>query len=173
MRDLPILFLIVVFGGLLFFLTQVKTDQPVASIVPVEHPVEQKAFTGRVVMPSLNDIYVLENSAGRDLLQFEKFLLGRAAGLHYAAASHFKKNRASRNRASKKRGKEKSPDVLMGLMLTLDSLGHFSPEILFSNTDDENLKGLVLSQVQTYWRYPRSESGRFVVWVPIAWKSSW
>lgn len=168
MRDLPILFLIVVFAGLLFFLTQVKTGQPVASIVPEEPPVAQEGFTGRVVMPSLDDFYVLENSAGRDLLQFEKFLQGRAAGLHYAAASHFKKKRGT-----KKRGKETSPDVLMGLMLTLDSLGHFSPEILFSNTDDENLKGLVLSQVQTYWRYPRSESGRLVVWVPVAWKSSY
>lgn len=168
MRDLPILFLILAFGGLLFFLTQVKTGQPVVSIVPEEQPVAQKGFTGRVVMPSLDDFYVLENTAGRDLMQFERFLQGRAAGLHYAAAGHFKKNRAT-----KKRGKKNPEDVLMGLKLTLDSLGHFTPEILFSNTDDENFKGLVLSQVQTYWRYPRSEGGRFVVWVPIAWKSAW
>lgn len=162
MRELPIIFLILVFAGLLFSLSLVPTNHQVASIVPVPEPVAQKGFTGRVVMPSLDDLYVLENTAGRDLVQFERFLQGRAAGLHYAAASHFKKSRA--------KVKNSPRDVLLGLKLTLDSLGHFTPEILFSNTEDENFKGLVLSQVQTYWRYPRSTQGRFVVWVPIAWK---
>ena len=66
---------------------------------------------------------------------------------------------------------ENSPDVVLGIKLTLDSLGIFEPEILFSNISDENFKGLVLSQIQTYWRYPRSEQGNLEVWVPVVWKS--
>jgi hypothetical protein len=61
----------------------------------------------------------------------------------------------------------------MGIKLTLDSLGQFAPEILFSDTDDENFKNLVLSHIQAYWRYPRSEDGRLEVWVPIAWKADY
>ena len=164
MRDIPILFMVLAFAGLLFTLSQIHQYTPVVSVEPVPEPERQPSFTGRVVMPSLDDIYVLENSAGGDLLQFERFLQGRAAGLHFASSAHFKKTRAER------KAHKESPNVVLGVRLTLDSLGLFTPEILFSNTDDENLKGLVLSQIQTYWRYPRSTEGRLVVWVPIVWK---
>ena len=164
MRNLPIYFMILVFAGMLFALSRVHLYTPVPSVEsePVPEVGLQKGFTGRVVMPSLEDIYVLENSAGRDILQFEKFLQGRAASLHFASAAFFKSNN--------KNFKSDSPHAIMGIKLTLDSLGVFSPEILFTNVHDDTFKGLVLSQIQTYWRYPRSESGRFVAWVPIAWK---
>lgn len=163
MRNAPIYFMILVFAGMLFALSRVHLYTPVPSIEPEPAPVEeQKGFTGRVVMPSLEDIYVLENSAGRDILQFEKFLKGRAASLHFASSAYFK--------ANLKTLKKDSPHAIMGIKLTLDSLGMFSPEILFTNVHDDNFKGLVLSQIRTYWRYPRSESGRLVAWVPIAWK---
>jgi len=110
-------------------------------------------------------MYVLGNSADRNLLQFEQFLQGRAAGLHFAAADYFKKHNCAAAHG------ENIPDVVLGLKLTLDSLGMFEPEILFSNIADENFKGLVLSQIQTYWRYPRSEQGSLEVWVPVVWKS--
>ena len=163
MRNLPIYFMILVFAGMLFALSRVHLYTPLPKVEQEPVPVEgQPGFTGRVVMPSLEDIYVLENSAGRDILQFEKFLQGRAAGLHFASSTYFKTNQKS--------FKSDSPHAIMGLKLTLDSLGVFTPEILFTNVRDDNFKGLVLSQIQTYWRYPRSESGRFVAWVPIAWK---
>ena len=162
MRNLPIYFLILVFAGLMFALSRVQLYTPVVTIEPEPAPVlPDDGFTGRMEMPSLDDIYVLENSAGRDLVMFEKFLKGRAESLHFAAGSYFK---ASRKHA------RKETNAFMGIKLTLDSLGAFSPEILFTNVEDENFKGLVLSQIQTYWRYPRSESGRLVAWVPIAWK---
>ena len=159
-----IFFLIFAFAGLLVGVYCIKPYHAPVSIVPVEKEDPWHAFTGRVVMPSVDDFYVLENSADRDLEKFERFLQGRAAGLHWAASEHFKKHGHSG------RG-EALPDVVLGIKLTLDSLGLFTPEILFSNTEDENLKGQVLSQIQTYWRYPRSVGGRFVVWVPIVWKA--
>ena len=163
MRDWPIAFLILLFAGMLFALSRIPIYQPVVSIAPEPEPVVyQKGFTGRVVMPSLDDMYVLENSAERDLLQFERFLQGRAASLHYASAGHFKKSRKDKDRKNLER-------VLMGVRLTLDSMGRFTPEILFSNTDDENFKSLVVSQIETYWRYPRSENGNLVVWFPVVW----
>jgi hypothetical protein len=162
MRNLPIYFLILVFAGLMFALSRVQLYTPVITVEPEPTPVlPDDGFLGRMEMPSLDDIYVLDNSAGRDLVKFEKFLKGRAASLHFASASYFKANRKNAHKDS---------NAFMGIKLTLDSLGAFSPEILFTNVHDDNFKGLVLSQIQTYWRYPRSESGRFVAWVPIAWK---
>jgi hypothetical protein len=165
MRNLPIYFMILVFAGMLFALSKVHLYTPVPAAEPEPAPVEaQDGFTGRVIMPSLEDIYVLENSAGRDILQFGKFLKGRAASFHFASSAYFKANSKTLKKDSD------SPNAFMGIKLTLDSLGTFTPEILFTNIEDENFKGLVLSQIQTYWRYPRSESGRLVAWVPIAWK---
>lgn len=165
-RDLPIFFLVLVFAGLLLGVYYIRPYKPVVSIVPVaEEEPQWRAFSGRVVMPSLDDMYVLGNSADRNLLQFEQFLQGRAAGLHFAAADYFKKHNCAAAHG------ENIPDVVLGLKLTLDSLGMFEPEILFSNIADENFKGLVLSQIQTYWRYPRSEQGSLEVWVPVVWKS--
>ena len=163
MRDLPIIFLILSFAGLLVVLSQIHQYRPVVMVEAEEPaPLSQNGFTGRVVMPSLNDIYVLDNSAGRDLFEFERFLQGRAAGLHFASAEYFRKTHPRKDDCN----------VLMGIKLTLDSLGVFSPEILFSNISDENFKGLVLSQIQTYWRYPRSVQGKFVAWVPVVWKKN-
>lgn len=165
-HNFPILFLVLAFAGLLLGVYYIEPYKPVVSIVPVpEEQPQWHAFTGRVVMPSLDDMYVLANSAGRDLEQFEKFLQGRAAGLHWVAADHFKKVKC------KASGEVPEADVVLGLKFSLDSLGMFNPEILFSNIEDENFKGLVLSHIQTYWRYLRSEQGVLEVWVPIVWKS--
>ena len=165
MRNLPIYFLILVFAILMFALSRVQLYTPVAnteSDAPAQ--VEPEGFTGRMVMPSLDDIYVLDNSAGRDIVQFEKFLKGRAASLHFASAAYFKANRKNAHKDS---------NAFMGIKLTLDSTGMINPEILFTNVDDENFKGLVLSQIQTYWRYPRSVQGKFVAWVPFVWKTDY
>ena len=165
MRNLPIYFLILVFAGLMFALSRVQLYTPVVTVEPEPAPVlPDDGFLGRMEMPSLDDIYVLDNSAGRDLVMFEKFLKGRAASLHFASASYFKANRKNTH---------KDTNAFMGIKLTLDSLGMFSPEILFTNVNDENFKGLVLSQIQTYWRYPRSEQGKFVAWVPFVWKNNY
>ena len=165
MRNLPIYFLILVFAILMFALSRVQLYTPVANTESdAPAPVEQEGFTGRMVMPSLDDIYVLDNSAGRDIVQFEKFLKGRAASLHFASTAYFKANRKNAHKDS---------NAFMGIKLTLDSTGMFNPEILFTNVDDENFKGLVLSQIQTYWRYPRSVQGKFVAWVPFVWKTNY
>lgn len=163
MRNLPLFLLAFVFAVMTVYLLQIKSPAPQVTIVPEPEPVNQKAYTGRMVMPSLNDIYVLENSAGRDISQIEKFLQGRAAGLHWLATDHFKKKNSRRQSSP-------SGNVLMGIKLTLDSLGIFKPEILFCNVDDDNLKDLVREHIQAYWRYPRGTQGKLELWAPFVWK---
>lgn len=148
--------------------------QPVAvTIVPEPEPINQKAFTGRMVMPSMNDIYVLENSAGRDIHQIEKFLQGRAAGLHWLASDYFKDKRKTAKKKGRGQKTDSENDILMGIKLSLDSLGMFKPEILFCNVESDDLKELVRQHIQTYWRYPRSQGGKFEMWAPFVWKGAW
>ena len=75
---------------------------------PVPEAEEFRSFSGRVVLPSVDDIYVLDNSAGRDIPAFVKYLEGRAAGLHWLARAYFKAHCGS-------------GDVALGLRLTIDS----------------------------------------------------
>lgn len=163
-RNFLLFILVAAFVALLAVPFSIKSSKVLPpSIEPVSEE-NVKSFTGRMIMPSLDDLYVLDNSAGRDLIQFEKFLQGRAAGLHWLASEHFKKQKKSKNKA----------DVYMGLKLTLDSLGRFvSPEVLFSNSDSQELKSLVCEHIQAYWRYPRSEKGKLEVWFPIIWTSKY
>ncbi len=170
-RNFPLLLLILVFAALFTVpFMDYKEHTLSASIEP--EPEEVKSFTGRMIMPSLDDLYVLDNSAGRDLLQFEKFLQGRAAGLHWLAVEHFKKERAELKQQRKKGAPLK--DIYIGLKLTLDSLGYFAePEILFSNSDDQDFVSLVQNHIKAYWRYPRSTQGKLEVWVPVIWRGDW
>lgn len=171
-RNLPLLLLALVFIGLgsaLFILApkhvlQVPEEEPESVVLE-----DTKYFTGRMVMPSLDDFYVLDNSAGRNLLQFESFLQGRAAGLHWISEQHFsnEKSYARHHRGAEIR------DVYMGLKLSVDSLGAMEPEILFCNTEDSDFKNLVLNHVKAYWRYPRSSGGKFEVWMPITWRANY
>ncbi|MCQ2105219.1 MAG: hypothetical protein MJZ26_05450 [Fibrobacter sp.] len=163
-RNFLLILLVGSFVALLAIPFSVKTSKVLPpSIEPVSEENVQ-SFTGRMVMPSLDDFYVLENSAGRDLAQLEKYLQGRAAGLHWLASEHFKKQKKSKNKS----------DVYMGLKLTLDSLGRFvNPEVLFSNSDSQELKSLVCEHIQAYWRYPRSAKGKLEVFVPIIWTSKY
>ena len=69
----------------------------------VEEFVPQSYYKGRV--PMLDDLYVLENSAGRDVLKLGKSLQGRAAGLHWLVSQHFRTY---------------NDDVILGLKLTID-----------------------------------------------------
>ncbi|MCF0222111.1 MAG: hypothetical protein HUK19_07445 [Fibrobacter sp.] len=157
-RNFPLLLLAMMFivlGTVLF----VKVPQQVPLMVEVEEqePPEQmqSSFTGRMVMPSMDDLYVLDNSAGRDLLQFLRFLQGRAAGLHWLASSHFRK------------------DVYMGLKLSIDSTGIVTPTILYCNSKDQKFSDLVLQHIRAFWRYPPGTTGKFEVWMPILWRESW
>ena len=109
-------------------------------------------------MPSLEEIYVLENTAGRDIAQLEKFIQGRAAGLHWLSQEHFK---------NKKNG-----DISLGLHLTVDSLGVFHcMEIMFSDADDAAFEERLVEHIQYFWRYKKSESGKTEFWIPLRWKA--
>ena len=114
-RNAPLLAFALVFVAVLYFVYSIPQYEP---IVDVEEEVPEEAFTGRVEMPSIDEIYVIENTAGRDLNKLAMFLEGRAAGLHYLSSEYFKKIRVTRkgNRFIKS-----DDDVFLGLHLTLDS----------------------------------------------------
>ncbi|MCF0223598.1 MAG: hypothetical protein HUK20_04950 [Fibrobacter sp.] len=158
--DLPLILLSLVFLAMLSVLFVEFKDPPKApSIEP--KPIKIESFTGRMIMPSIDDLYVLDNSSGRDLEQFIRFLQGRAAGLHYLASDVFK-------------NKKQKENIELALKLTLDSLGHFAePEILFSNIEDQAFQTLLKKHISTYWQYPRSTAGKFEAWVPMIWKREW
>ena len=121
-QNFPLIVLFLVFLGLLNFIWQVQPYKAPLSHEPEPTALGQeksKPFKGRMDMPSLDDIYVLDNSAGRDVEALEKSIQGRAAGLHWLGQEHFKKKGAD--------------DIRLGLHLVVDSLGIFTcKEILFS-----------------------------------------
>jgi hypothetical protein len=158
-RNFPLIVLLLIFVGLLDLLWQIPVYKPPVKEEPESVPDEPgKPFTGRMTMPSLEEIYVLENTAGRDIAQLEKYIQGRAAGLHWLSQEHFK---------NKKNG-----DISLGLHLTVDSLGVFHClEIMFSDADDAAFEGRLVEHIQYFWRYRRSEHGKTEFWIPLRWKA--
>ena len=81
-RNAPLLAFALVFVAVLYFVYSIPQYEPIVD-AEEEEDVAEEAFTGRVEMPSIDEIYVIENTAGRDLNKLAMFLEGRAAGLHY------------------------------------------------------------------------------------------
>ena len=163
-RNAPLLAFALVFAAVLYFVYSIPQYEPIVD-VEEEEEVPEEAFTGRVEMPSIDEIYVIENTAGRDLNKLALFLEGRAAGLHYLSSEYFKKIRVTRkgNRFIKS-----DDDVFLGLHLTLDSLGRFmDPKIMFSDSDDDVFKVKLLKHVEYFWRLPPSKQGKLEIWIPI------
>ena len=159
-RNFPLILLLFVFIAMLDVIYCIPRTSPVEAPSVVPEQATGESFRGRVLMPSLDDIYVLDNSSGRDLVQLERFLQGRAAGLHYLASAHFK--------AARKNGRPK--DITLGLRMELDSLGQFRvAEVTFADTDDEAFLDLLQEHVKKFWRYPRSTAGKLDFWIPIRW----
>ena len=163
-RNAPLLAFALVFVAVLYFVYSIPQYEPIVD-VEEEEEVPEEAFTGRVEMPSIDEIYVIENTAGRDLNKLAMFLEGRAAGLHYLSSEYFKKIRVTRkgNRFIKS-----DDDVFLGLHLTLDSLGRFNePKIMFSDSDNEVFTVKLLKHVEYFWRLPPSKQGKLEMWIPI------
>ena len=122
-------------------------------------PEEPRVFHGRVVLPSVDDILVLENSADRDMEKLLTYFEGRSAGLHWLARPYFKSRR-------------NPEDVVMGLRLSLDSLGRFEcVEIEFTNADDPEFKESVKTHIEHFWRYRKSQSGKTELWLPVIFRA--
>lgn len=162
-QNFPLIVLFLVFLGLLNFIWQVQPYKAPLSHEPEPTAIGQeksKPFKGRMDMPSLDDIYVLDNSAGRDVEALEKYIQGRAAGLHWLGQEHFKKKGAD--------------DIRLGLHLVVDSLGIFTcKEILFSDADDEAFEQKLKDHIEYFWRYKKSESGVTDFWIPLRWKAKY
>ena len=163
-RNAPLIAFFLVFVAVLYFIYTIPQYEPIVDAEDEEKIVED-AFTGRVMMPSIDEIYVIENSAGRDLNKLALFLEGRAAGLHYLSSEYFKKIKP--HRKGRKYSKS-DDDVFLGLHLTLDSLGRFKdPQIMFSNSDSDVFKVKLLKHVEYFWRLPPSKQGKLEIWIPI------
>ena len=65
-RNAPLLAFALVFVAVLYFVYSIPQYEPIVDVEEEEDVVEE-AFTGRVEMPSIDEIYVIENTAGRDL----------------------------------------------------------------------------------------------------------
>ena len=158
-RNFPLIVLFLVFVGLLDLLWQIPRYKIPVKIEPEEKPVESgHSFTGRMDMPGVDDIYVLDNSAGRDVELLGKYIQGRAAGLHWIGESHFKK-----------RGAE---DIRLGVHLVIDSLGSFICKgILFSDADDDAFEKNLVDHIEYFWRYRKSDKGVTEFWIPLRWKA--
>lgn len=132
-----------------------EPEEPVAETVADE----PKAFTGRVDIPGVDDIYVLDNSAGRDIAAVGTYLSGRAAGLHWLSRRYFREHR-------------NSPDVLVGVRLSIDSLGVVvCNEIRSSDLEDESFVDELKDHIEHFWRYRRSVSGKTEILIPIRWRA--
>ena len=92
-RNAPMFAFMLVFVAVLYFVYSIPRYEPIVDVEEKEENEEvvEKAFNGRVEMPSIDEIYVIENTAERDLNKLALFLKGRAAGLHYLSSEHFKK----------------------------------------------------------------------------------
>lgn len=178
-RNLPLVVYSLVFVMLLFFMYAIPRYTPVekVDVGPSVTTEPHEFFSGRVVMPTLDDIYVLNNSSERDLQQIVAFLQGRSAGLHFLSSEHFKKvkdERRKKMRKSAKRAVEltEDDDVQLGLRMTIDSLGRFvSASIMFANTDDEVLKKKLLRHVEYFWRLPKCNKGKLEMWFPLRFRA--
>lgn len=168
-RNFPLIVLWLVFVAMLDILYNLPRSVPMVKEPEPEDIVVRptgEAFCGRVVMPTLGDIYVLENSSGRNLVLLEKFLKGRAAGLHFLSNDVFKKGGASSSL------EKKGEDIVIGIHLTLDSMGVFKVgEFVFTNNSDKWFRKQVVNHIEQYWRYPKSTAGKLEFWIPIRWKA--
>ena len=166
-RNAPVLAFMMVFVAVLYFIYSVPQYEPVVDVeeeTPTV-PAEDK-FVGRVIMPSIDEIYVLENTAGRDLNRMALFFQGRAAGLHYLSSEYFKKVKP--NHKGRTFFRSDDDDIILGLRLTLDSLGRFvNPQIMFSDTDNEVFKAKILKHIEYFWRLPPSQQGKLDIWIPV------
>ena len=165
-RNAPMFAFMLVFVAVLYFVYSIPRYEPIVEVEEEEkEDVVEESFNGRVEMPSIDEIYVIENTAGRDLNKLALFLEGRAAGLHYLSSEYFKKIKASRKGHKFFKSED---DVFLGLHLTLDSLGRFnSPKIMFSDSDDEVFTVKLLKHVEYFWRLPPSKQGKLEMWIPI------
>lgn len=158
-RNIPLILFALVFVVIAYGLFASSTRyKPVKTKLVMEDVEEldiHPFYKGRVVMPDVDDLYVLENTAGRDVLKLGKSLQGRAAGLHWLATNHFRSF---------------SEDILVGLKLSIDSTGHIvKPEIVYSNTKDDDFKRKLIYHISNYWVYPRSVHGETEFWFPVRW----
>lgn len=181
-RNFPLVVYALVFVMLLYFMYSIprytpvkKVEEESASLMLEPH----EYFSGRVVIPTLDDIYVLGNTSERSLLQVVTFLQGRSAGLHFLASEHFKKVKVERRKQLRKSSRYpielgEEDDIHLGLRLTIDSLGRFvSPYILFSNTDDEIFKEKLLRHVEYFWRLPKCKKGKLEMWIPLRFRAQY
>lgn len=162
-RNAVVFVFLFVFLGLLailFFVPESKTPLLVEDSV-IELP-PAVIFHGRLSPLSISDIYVVENSAERDVESLLKYLQGRSSSLHYLFEKTYSK---------RKRLKE---DLLIGLWIQIDSDGFFrNVKVRFSNAEKSALEKPLIQFVEKDWRYKKVEEGSTTLLIPFLWRAEY
>lgn len=162
-RNAAVLVFLLVFLGLLtalFFVPESKitllVEEPVVDIPSVT------LFHGRLSPLSISDIYVVENSAERDVDNLLKYFQGRSSSLHYLYEKVYPK---------RKRLKE---DLLIGLWVRVDADGFFRDvKVRFSNEENNALAKPLIRFIEKDWRYKKVVEGTTTVLIPFLWRAEY
>ena len=119
-------------------------------------------FHGRLKPLSISDLYVIDNSAERDIESLLTYLQGRLSSLHYLFEAKVPR---------RKRNKE---DLLIGLLVEINQEGTFkNAKIQFNSAKNSEMYKPLVQFVEKYWKYKRAENGSTTILIPFQWSAKY
>ena len=119
-------------------------------------------FHGRLKPLSISDLYVIDNSAERDIESLLTYLQGRLSSLHYLFEAKVPR---------RKRNKE---DLLIGLLVEINQEGTFkNAKIQFNSAKNSEMNKPLVQFVEKYWKYKRAENGSTTILIPFQWSAKY
>jgi len=119
-------------------------------------------FHGRLKPLSISDLYVIDNSAERDIESLLTYLQGRLSSLHYLFEAKVPR---------RKRNKE---DLLIGLLVEINQEGTFkNAKIQFNSAKNNEMNKPLVQFVEKYWKYKRAENGSTTILIPLQWSAKY
>lgn len=129
---------------------------------PQEPVSSEVLFHGRLKPLSISDLYVIENSAERDIESLLTYLQGRLSSLHYLFEAKVPR---------RKRNKE---DLLIGLLVEINQEGTFkNAKIQFNSAKNSEMNKPLVQFVEKYWKYKRAENGSTTILIPLQWSAKY
>jgi len=129
---------------------------------PQEPVSSEVLFHGRLKPLSISDLYVIDNSAERDIESLLTYLQGRLSSLHYLFEAKVPR---------RKRNKE---DLLIGLLVEINQEGTFkNAKIQFNSAKNNEMNKPLVQFVEKYWKYKRAENGSTIILIPLQWRAKY
>lgn len=129
---------------------------------PQEPVSSEVLFHGRLKPLSISDLYVIDNSAERDIESLLTYLQGRLSSLHYLFEAKVPR---------RKRNKE---DLLIGLLVEINQEGTFkNAKIQFNSAKNSEMNKPLVQFVEKYWKYKRAENGSTTILIPLQWSAKY